>query len=328
MTNSNEKNINLSKISHYTSIMSFILVILQTGYFFYIYYNNANELIKDYNQTVVILFAVSMIMNLGLVIYSIYQTKSYEIILHKNKEFSNVRKQMEKEIHHLNKSIEILSTTSHNVSHNLRKLLSEIYDAIIHNKLNEYESIESKWKQFLQFFVSNVKENFDILTKDPVAVYITLIEKDTSNDNYYAQTLYRDPISYSKRSVIDINEGDYYNTNQFYPFNLILDERNSQNEFVSDNCLSHSAYYDRITNWQEFYNAIICIPIRKYIGTDDEMEMDYYHSVGFIVVDNFKGGFDNEIAIQQLKSFADQLYYLLNIFSDLHEKKLEFEIKK
>jgi len=313
----------LNRWSHYASIMSFVLVILQTAYFFYIYYNNTDELIKDYNKTVVILFIVSMVMNFGLVIYSIYQTSNYEKILHKNKEFVNKENKLKNEIEHLNKSIGILSTTSHSINHNLRKLLSEIYEAIINKKIENYENIEGKWKQFLQFFVSNVKENFDILTEDPVSVYITLIDQDTTNDNYYAQTLYRDPISYSKRSIIDIDEGDYYNTNQFYPFNIILDERNTINEFVSDNCISHNSYYDRITDWQKYYNAILCVPIRKYVGTDDVKDMDYYDIIGFIVVDNFKGGFNNEIANQQLKGFADQLYYLLNMFSDLYEIKDE-----
>ncbi|QHI36851.1 hypothetical protein IMCC3317_22210 [Kordia antarctica] len=315
----------MRKIATYASIGSFAFVFLNALYFFYNYYNRLDEIPAD-DDIIAKFFLFAMLLNFGLVIYSISLTSRHEKIIADKQEFVDREKELKKIIDYYKQSLNIHSTTNHNISHSLRQLLNDCYEAIVKTEFERYLEINAKFFQFLQFLTTNVKENFDVLTKNACSVYVLLVEEDEQNDdNYLVNTLFRDPISYPKRDLIDKDFDNFYYANQFFPLTQILDEGNNVNHFVCDDCITHKSFYDRIQDWHDYYKSMLCVPIRKYIGIEEEdgERVDYYRTIGFLVVDNFEGNLDNKIAIEQLKGYADQLYHLFIIFT--HLEKLFYE---
>ncbi|WP_299249614.1 hypothetical protein [uncultured Aquimarina sp.] len=312
---------NTRKIATYTSIGSFTFVLINAIYFFINYYNDT-EKIDSHSDTIAGFFYGAMILNFGLVIYSISLTSKHEKIVADKQEFVDREKDLKKIIEYYKKSLNIHSTTNHNINHSLRQLLNDCYEAIVKTEFERYIEINAKFFQFLQFLTTNIKENFDVLTKNSCSVYILLVEEDEQNEeNFLVNTLFRDPISYPKRDLIDKDFDNFYYANQFFPLQQILDESNNVDHFVCDNCITHKSFYDRIQDWHDYYKSMLCVPIRKFIGIEEESgeRVDYYRTIGFLVVDNFEGNLDNKIAIEQLKGYSDQLYHLFIIFTHLEK---------
>lgn len=191
-------------------------------------------------------------------------------------------------------------------------MINKIY--IAWNDLDTIPEIKSSFKEFLQFFISNVKEFFDVLTGDSNSVYIAFILDSVEDDNFKVFTYYRDPISYRSRSYID-NKKKEYLTSNFTPFKTIVDPTNTNDIYICDDCKNENGYIDRIDDWNRYYNACLTVPIRMPLSNVSENNKFVYF--GFITVDNKKGGYKNLQAVEALNSFADNLFNAFSFYNDL-----------
>lgn len=326
----------------YATIFGLILTFLQTIYFVYAFYNKPEEL-SESEIGLIITIVATHIVSIVIATYVIRLTKKQDELIRdkeqatervtyleeeKNKEISVLLKELE----YFKKSIDTLATTNHNINHSIRDVYVKIYNNILGVPITDIEEgdteeeiqkkleksiFDSKgsYKSFLQLFLTNIKKFYDDYTKDDCSVYISIITDQVgATENFYTVTYYRDPISYQKRSQIDKKYGAYL-TNDFYPYQAILSSENSDSVFATDDCINTLSFRDRITNWDNYYNAIIAVPIRK----SEKEIVSGFSNLGFLVVDNKKGNLNNNVAIETLKAHADVLYHLFILYDDMNE---------
>jgi len=212
-----------------------------------------------------------------------------------------------------NDIISSLSQINHNINHQNRQMLYELYEELYADthQSSKIEVLNNKYRGYLQNFTSNVKSAFDTITKDKsCAVYISLLKE--YNDDFFVETAYRDPTSYTVRNNLDMQMPSY-NINNFTPFKHILSETNNDTYFACDNCKDYRNFCDRNDDWLDFYNSCLTVPIRA--RTDKSTNTHNY--IGFITVDNRYGRLNNKDAINLLCSYADTLYMNMNIMIDL-----------
>jgi len=215
-------------------------------------------------------------------------------ILKLEEEVINLKSEIDSGVETLAKIAQIF----HNFSHKYR-------DKIV--KIHENPSKNTKGKKELHGFVhnmvANIKEVFDILTKNDCSVSIKLI------DNNLIRTLCRDAISERTRSAIDRQLPQYkYDMNT--AFKTILDEKTEKSYYISNDLKAEKCYNNANSNWNSYYNACLVAPIR-YISIERGDEKSAV--IGFICIDNKKGGF-NEVGKDALASFADHCFHLFNFY--------------
>ncbi|WP_300912055.1 hypothetical protein [Bacteroides acidifaciens] len=219
--------------------------------------------------------------------------------------------------------LNIMARSQHNVNHEIRQLLYEynLFDIDIPDEQLQQENDEElnkiitsalntdsgKLKNFMTFFMSNVKNVFDALTDDDCSVHISIICDD---DPAYVVTLFRDPTSYTERTNVDLKY-PRYRIESFTPYKYIMNKRAIEPTFLCNDCSNYDNYCDRNDNWKQFYNACVSVPIRVRINKSE----DLHNQIGFITVDNYKGFKNNEqLAINELKSFADSIFMIFESY--------------
>lgn len=220
-------------------------------------------------------------------------------------------------------TIKALAKYNHNINHQFRQMEFEIYNMLFSSIVNpekEQATIASKFKGYLQNLTANVKGVFDVLTNDnSCSVYISGIKvkgyetESGEQTRLFVNTIYRDPTSYRERTNIDMITPDY-NVADFTPFKTLMDRSLKCTSFACDDCSKFSNFRDRNHDWNKYYNACLCVPIRVRINK----AKNEHQEIGFLTVDNQKGGFENENAINLLCSYADILYMSWSMFSDLN----------
>ncbi len=235
---------------------------------------------------------------------------------------------------HYQNIISQLSKYNHNINHQLRQMFDELYEELFYGDEEDnsaistepgdksedqvnpmhiwrVENIRHKFRGFLQHFTTHVKAAFETLTNDNCAVYITLVSIGEDGSEYIAETYYRDPVSYTERTHLDARK-DPYNVKLFTPFKFLFSGQEST-LFACDDCLSYQNFSDVCDNWHDYYNACLTVPIR----VRKSKENNTHKLIGFITVDNKKGGLNNKDAKNLLCSYADLIYALLGMFIDL-----------
>lgn len=105
-----------------------------------------------------------------------------------------------------------------------------------------------------------------------------------------------------------------YRYDQNTAFKVILDEDTNQSYYMSNNLKteqSEKTYNNANENWHKYYNACLVAPIRYKEMKEDGAEKSAV--LGFICVDNKKGGF-NEVGKNVLASYADHCFHLFNFY--------------
>ena len=105
------------------------------------------------------------------------------------------------------------------------------------------------------------------------------------------------------RSDID-TEVETYPYYRNTAFDCILGHE-KKNFFLSNDLLElekQGRYRNYNQKWKDSYNACLVVPIRAVA------KIEYNKNIGFLCVDNMKGGFDEIIAFNILAGFADLLY--------------------
>ncbi len=332
---------NKDTIIGYATIFGVAITFFQTLYFIYAFYNKPTEL-SNSEVGLIITILATHIVSIVIATYVFRLTKRQDELIREKETSNQTFNELNEKINYFEKSINTLATTNHNINHSIRDVYSKLYnnilgepdielngddsDEVIGRKL-ELAISESKasYKSFLQLFLSNIKKFYDDYTNEDCSVYISLITDQLgTTDNFYVTTYYRDPISYQKRSQIDKKHPEYL-TNDFYPFKHILSSEVSDAIFANDDCIHKLSFRDRINNWDEYYNSIIAVPIRK----SEKNFVSGYSNIGFLVVDSKDGKLNNNVAVETLKAHADVLYHLFILYDDMSELiGTHFEIKK
>ncbi len=201
----------------------------------------------------------------------------------------------------LNSSAEIL----HNITHYYRNTLY-IFDSI----LDENDIIKDKlddaityFYSFLDILTSNVQSYFSAYTKDKCAVTLKLVKDDL------VKTFYRDSISYRARKK---NDRDTHGNiklseiNENTDFYSIMNKDLKETTFLCNSLNSHESYSNSNSDYQKYYNACAVVPISRNSGKDKVI----LHVIGFLCVDNYKGGFANQHVENFLCGLSDPLYNL------------------
>ena len=149
---------------------------------------------------------------------------------------------------------------------------------------------------------------FSSITQDRCATCIKIL-----NEQGKIQTFFRDPISHRSRKKSDYNQDGtrfIYKLADNYAFDIITDEKFKQTTFICDNLKDFKEYKNTNPSWQKCYNACAVVPIQtRLLGTQGGGNK--HHLLGFICVDNFKGGFESSEVKDLLSGYGDILY---NVF--------------
>lgn len=239
--------------------------------------------------------------------------------------FQDEKRKIEKEIELKNRIIETLSTNNHNITHEVRQIQYKLYKYFINELLvfnikeNDEDDVDFidifkkdetdnyELKDFLSFFTTNVKNSFDCLTGNTCSVYITIFD---DKNKQLVHTYYRDPLSYTERTNIDLKY-PVYDINLFTPFKYIMNKHTINTVFACDDCSNYSNFCDRNDNWNIYYNSCLTIPIRLRVNK----KKNRHHIIGFLTIDNKEGGLDNEIAKDVARTYADILYMIICMFT-------------
>jgi hypothetical protein len=168
-------------------------------------------------------------------------------------------------------------------------------------------NLDDMTQDYVAVVISRAKSIFDELTGDECAVCVKRLGLNEDGAFPELPTVVktiRDPASQLRRSVdnnekIDIRE----NT----AFDFIMDRKNKK-DFYFNNALFRSylegVYQNSRNTWQNHYNATAVCAIRN-------PSKDYDNEVlGFLCIDNTKGGFDAELTYAIMQSVSSCLFYV------------------
>ncbi len=233
-----------------------------------------------------------------------------------------------------------ISKAAHDINDQMRDRIVEIFninselssssgEGLFHQRSyidGMLKSVRRKNELFHLFVVNNVRDVFNVISKDECSVCIKILALDDidnkgSSQDILVRTYMRDTNSYRsrKRSDDKIFEYSYYENTAFKE---ILSADNDSSYYVSDDLLSENTYVNLNVNWKKSYNATLVAPIRYALGqpaTD-------YAVLGFVCIDNKKGGLSDGYCIDFLASVSDLLYshfVLLNGLFDEFENYIE-----
>lgn len=281
------------------------------------------------DQQITIVITAVCINNAGLSILCIFLTRRFDLVREQARKSQEIYQVSEKEINHLNEVINKhiyieghIAVIFHNIIHSHRDLVNKINTDLVLKKPSLAKREES-FRKYLLYFLINIKEIFDLITSDTCNVCIKMILESEKNYDYNVKTYLRDSISYRNRRDID-NDIESYPYYKNTAFDCILGHEH-HNFFLSNNLLEleqQGKYRNFNPKWKSNYNACLVVPIR---ATD---RVDYNKNIGFLCVDNMKGGFDEKIAFNILAAFADLVYCLFQAIYLFQETTLRLNEDK
>lgn len=224
----------------------------------------------------------------------------------------------------------IVADMCHNILHYYRNILASL-DYTIRRYQTEPDNLTKEdcnkilraFDSFLQTLLTNISHYFGHLTNDKCASCIKII-----NSDHKIKTFYRDPISYRLRKISDyISDGRHfiYHVSDNFAFDVIIDDKFKQTTYICDDlkqAKSQGMYKNINQDWEKYYNACAVVPIRIRSSPSDEPGDQAKH-LGFLCVDNFKGGFETRETKDFLSGFGDILYNLLEKYDQIVSLALE-----
>lgn len=283
----------------------------------------------DYGaQPNIVIFSLAFI-NLALAVVSIYLLKRSDGLSKDNAALQPSIDMLTSKFERLESSysdykynIGEVADINHSIQDQLRDRIYELYseyNAIaLGEDLKALEQIDygRTNEMFYLFIVDNIKRIFDILTNDKCSVCIKLLEEGEHESEIMVRTFMRDSGSYRERKSSDkaIYEYPYYENTAF---KTILSPETPDGYYASDDLMSERTYLNMNPSWNNYYNSTLVCPIRIELIDDADSEYRAYSILGFICVDNQRGGMNNRIAIQTLAGIADSLYNHFLLYNEL-----------
>jgi hypothetical protein len=272
---------------------------------------------SEWETSYIITVGILSFVIIALVVLDIFLTRIYYNL---HQEYSNINQNVEtmrqknQEISSLlSDAIDIqrdIGQIFHNIYHEYRKIISSIYIDLSSHRYDDFDKRQRSFEKFLIFMVYNIKEIFDVYTKDKCSVCIKIISpgKNTEKD-ILVKTLVRDSISYRERSLVDAKIPQYdYRENT--AFKRIINSNYTDSYYICNDLSHEPGYINLNPEWKNYYNAALVVPIRIAISKEK------YSVIGFLCIDNYKGGFDRT-CFNILASFADSIFNLFMAYNDL-----------
>jgi len=303
----------LELVITYTSFVASIATILFVAYAIYKSDWQISYVVVSIVLSVVVLIIVLANMSLLRGYYNLHQesSKSYEELEREFQEsssvISNLKEKIKDEINTKTKIAQIV----HNFSHEYRNIINGIHSDLISLDYDNFEKRKTSFRMFISYMLENIKEVFDILTYDEVSVCIKILYK--KEEDFLVKTFLRDGISYRERSSTEHILLEYP-CHENTAFKNITDIHCPDSYYLCNDLYKEKTYNNINRKWSEYYNACLVVPIRLIINKD------LSYMLGFICVDNFKGNFDDKIAVDILASFGDNCFHLFNLFNELKSK--------
>lgn len=199
----------------------------------------------------------------------------------------------------------------HNIQDQLRDRINELFQATedIDNddppSIEELLDLQRTNEMFYLFLVDNLKIMMDALTGDKCAVTIKIVEA-SEGGVFMMRTFMRDAVSYRARKSADSSAAEYpYYENTAFREILSGPRRNF---YVSDNLSGESTYSNSNPHWKRLYNATLVCPIRMQLNSETPTDRQEHSVLGFLCVDNLRGGLDRPDCVELLASVADSLF--------------------
>lgn len=177
------------------------------------------------------------------------------------------------------------------------------------------------FKSHLESTLSRTAEIFSLFTAHPSAACIKIF-KDGSDQRelpgaeslgqrpmQFVSTLRRDLKSKTNRKSVDSSPAcRSYRYHLNTAFKEIVDDTRKPDHFVCDDLYALGEDYQNENKaWPSFYNAALVVPIKPPGSPAHEVCM------GFLCVDNMKGGFEIEEAIYMMEEIAVMIYLSLEM---------------
>lgn len=202
----------------------------------------------------------------------------------------------------------------HNINHQARNLISKINSDIITNDFSKERARDLAFQKYLIYLLGNIKEIFDLLTADQCAVCVKIIISNEQPELSTVKTQYRDSISFRERKSTDKNlqSFPYYENTAF---KLIIQDPYKNPFFLSNDLRNEKGYNNKNPNWNKYYNASLVVPISIPLSKDQDRII-----LGFICIDNQKGGFDDVVCRNILSSIADLNFLVYKGLEEYYKK--------
>jgi len=220
---------------------------------------------------------------------------------------------------------EILSNVSeclHNIIHESRSRIQIILDDIDSENFIVKERRQASIKKYTYVVLSNVKEIFDSMTLDNCAVCLKFLDfsehsnkGETPQQTLTVYTKLRDNISFRERTKSDSRLGNY-EVQANTAFDTIINR--SKNYFISNDLQNEPDYVNMNERWKRLYNACIVVPIRSPLFENGKYN-GKFDCIGFLAVDNKKGGFREDLSYNVLAAVADNMYHVLSLSDSYFE---------
>lgn len=215
------------------------------------------------------------------------------------------------ELKGVNSNFEEVADILHSIHDQLRDRMFELramQDAIL---IDDYPAeadlidLSRTNEMFYLFVVNNVKNIMDILTGDKCSVCIKVLEENDSGI-VMVRTFMRDSSSYRERKLGDQGFGSYpYYENT--AFKLIL-SNSPVSIYFSDDLSKEPTYVNSNSNWRHLYNSTLVCPIRMELISAQESDKTEYSTLGFLCIDNKRGGLGKRACVQVAAAISDSLF--------------------
>lgn len=180
--------------------------------------------------------------------------------------------------------------------------------------------------QHLSDVVEETKRIFEEITRSPCDVTLKLVyppntvgrggsSRTAQISDLRVRDLIRDAVSRRDRGL----NGDYQCIlNSAY--NNILQQKGPNYYYMSNNLRKEDPpFANPRTDWNQHYNACLVVPVQiGPSGIPNPQASAVRHIVGFLCVDNKKGGFDERICFNVLCGIADYLFVYLYLYYELY----------
>lgn len=221
----------------------------------------------------------------------------------------------------------LITDCSHTTLHYYRNILKSIDIAIVKLYYNTagnvslfekpINEIVTEFERFISTMLTNITNTCNAITGDQCATCIKIIK------NNKVKTFYRDPMSYRMRQGADHKDDKpfIYDISDNYAFKIIADPTIKETAFICDNLKDLKPYENRNPKWSNLYNATAVIPIEISELEDSSANKSLTkrsktkkNIIGFLCVDNLKGGFESRELKDFLAGFGDLLFNLFEKF--------------
>jgi hypothetical protein len=293
--------------SHVYGFSSFIGLIITIIITFFAFNNKSNN--EDYQFTL-----ISLLVTLGFVILIFF----ISVIYYNNRikklgeipsDYHFYREQFEsKEI-----IINQIAECSHIITHYFRNLDYTFQDILAKQEDNisneEVLHAINIFDYFLINITTNLQSYFSQITNDNCSITIKLLNVE-SKEPYEVKTYFRDPVNFKKRRQTDDIHGTCY-VDENTAFSIIMNP-NYKNIYFFDDDLhslhSNHSYKNPNPEWYNLYKSTLVVPISIVVAKNERLVL------GFLSVDNFKGGLAVNSNKEYLFFVADLLYLAFDKF--------------